>query len=59
MDDRGGFPERSRALYGQGRLGLGWTMMDAIGHRGRHAGAASCTESRGRVIGVGGWPVRS
>jgi hypothetical protein len=33
--------------------------LDAIGLHGRLSGAASRTESRGRVIGVGGWPGRS
>jgi hypothetical protein len=53
-----GFQRGSRALYGQGRLGLGWTLADAIGHRGWHAGAASCAKSRGQVGGVGDWPVQ-
>jgi hypothetical protein len=56
--DMRGFPEGSRALYGQGRLGLGWTSADAIGHHGRCAGIASCAKSRGQVGGVGGWPVQ-
>jgi hypothetical protein len=30
-------------------------VMDPIGLRGQLSGAASCTESRGRVSGVGGW----
>jgi hypothetical protein len=34
-------------------------MLDAIGLHGRLSGAASCTEARGRVIGVGGWLVQS
>jgi hypothetical protein len=32
-------------------------VLDAIGHRGRLSGAALCTDSRGRVSGIGGWTV--
>jgi hypothetical protein len=59
MGDRRGFPEGSRAYNCQGRLGLAWVSLKAIGRRGRCLGTSPCTKSRGRVIGVGGWPVRS
>jgi hypothetical protein len=59
MGDRRGFPGGSRAYNCQGRLGLVWVSSEAIGRRGRCLGTESCTESRGEVIGVGGWPVRS
>jgi hypothetical protein len=59
MGDMRGFLEGSRAYNCQGRVGLAWVSSEAIGRRGRCLAMAPCTKSRGRVIGIGGWPVRS
>jgi hypothetical protein len=59
MGERGGFQRGFSAFNYRSELGLGWASSEAIGRRGRCLGTASWAGSRGLVIGVGGWPVRS
>jgi hypothetical protein len=51
-------PEGASDFICQSEPGLGWTASDAIEHRGRCLGVASCARSRGQVDSVGGWSVR-
>jgi hypothetical protein len=54
MSSNGGLEKGPRVLYHWSGLGLGCTLSEMVGRRGRFSGVALCAECRDLVGGVGG-----